>query len=239
MGSQSNVAECRQALVDTINTVYSQQSVDEKLRELKEKGQRRWDRNDIIWFEIIMSLATQGGSHGSQLVLNDDGQIDEHKYGSVAFRTLEQIDPDHRYAYLEARLHGTVRFQSMKAKAIEDNFNLLKEKYDNPLGAKMAFINEDGPEAKIKLLKQFSRIGKKYARNIPMDLYLDDFHDFIAIDSRIKGILKEVGYPVDNREYIQTEEFLRTVSSELEMEVWELDRILYNFEDNIQASIKS
>ena len=87
----------------------------------------------------------------------------------------------------------------------------------------------------MKFLKQFHWIGDKYARNIPMDLYLDEFHNYIAVDSRIKGILETADYPVEEREYTEIEGFLREVASELGIMAWELDRTLYNFEDSISS----
>ena len=235
MPARSNIEESRRMLVEAVETVRSRGTVDKTLLELQEQGQRWWERDDIIWFEIVLSLATQGGSYGSRLVTNDEGEIDQHRYGSVAFRTLEQVDPNHRSTYLESRLYSTVRMQSMKAEALEQNFEMIKEKYGDPRGAKEAFIDKNGPEAKIEFLKQFKRIGDKYARNIPMDLYLNEFREFIAIDSRIKGIMKEAGYPVGERGYAECEEFLRSVASESNMEPWELDRTLYNFEDDIDT----
>lgn len=225
------------ALINAVSAVQNQQRVEETLQYLKEQGRQWWKRVDIIWFEIVLSLSTQGGSFGSQLVVNNDGQIDEHRYGSVAFRTLEQVDPDHRNSYLESRLYGNVRWPSKKAGALESNFERIKENHGDPQGAKEAFKQKDGPEEKIKFLKQFDLIGDKYARNIPMDLCLAEFHDFIAIDSRIKGIIKETEYPFEKREYNDFEHFLQSLASELDMNPWELDRTLYNFEDEIHAAL--
>jgi hypothetical protein len=221
-------------LVEALQKVLSEHPVEETLSELKEKGQRRWERSDVIWFEIVLSLSTLRGSYGSQLVMTN-GQIDEHRYGSVAFRTLEQVDPDHRNKYLEARLYGNVPMHPTKAEALERNFELIKENYDDPEGAKEEFEQKSGVEEKINFLKQFELIGDKYARNIPMDLYLEESRDFIAIDSRIKNLLKDLGYPLDKRQYEANEQFLRTVAGELGIEPWELDRTLYNFRDEIEA----
>lgn len=95
-------------LSEAVRAVLTEQPVEETLQELREKGKQWWERDDIIWFEIVLSLSTLQGSYGSQIVVNDDGQIDEHRYGSVAFGTLEQVDPDHRNTYLESRLYGNV-----------------------------------------------------------------------------------------------------------------------------------
>lgn len=224
-------------LVDAVATVRDEQPVDETLQQLKEKGQRRWERDDVMWFELVLSHATLGGSWGAHIVVNDAGEIDEQRYGSVAFRTLDQIEKDQRERYLEARLTGNVRLVPTKADRIERNFERIKEQYDDPLGAKEAFTEADGVEAKMKFLQQFTGIGEKYARNIPMDLYLEDSRQFIAVDSRVKGLLKETGYPVDERSYEDIEAHLQSVAANLAMEPWELDRTLYNFTDEVSATL--
>jgi len=224
-------------LKDAIGTVLTEYPVTKKLQELKQKGRRWWKRDDIIWFEIVLSLSTLRGSYGSQIVVDDEGRIDEHRYGSVAFRTLEQVDPDHRYSYLESRLYGNVAMHPTKAEAMVSNFQRVKESYGGPQGVKKAFKQKDGVQAKMEFLKQFDWIGEKYARNIPMDLYLEDFREFIAIDTRIEGILRECGYPFENRGYDNHEQFLQAIAAELGLEPWELDRTLYNFEDEILAAM--
>jgi len=225
------------ALTDATDEVLTKYPVEEKLQALKQKGKRRWERDDIIWFEIVLSLSTLQGSYGSQIIVDDDGQIDEQQYGSVAFRTLDQIDSDHRYTYLESRLYGNVAMHPTKAEAMVSNFERIKDSYGDPQGAKEAFKQKDGVQEKIEFLKQFDWIGKKYARNIPMDLYLEGFRGFIAIDSRIEGILRESGYPFEKHDYYNHEQLLRATAAELSLEPWELDRTLYNFEDKILAAL--
>jgi hypothetical protein len=226
-----------QRLVEAVQTVLTEEPVDETLRELKQKGQRRWERDDVIWFEIILSHATLRGSYGSQIATDDDGTVDEQKYGTVAFQTLQQIDPDHRNEYLEARLYGNVAMHPTKAEAIERNFELIRDEYGTPLDAKEAFERRETTEEKMAFLKQFHWIGEKYARNIPMDLYLEPFRDRIAVDSRIKGILEAIDYPLEDREYEDHETFLQSTAADLGLEPWELDRTLYNFEDAVHEAV--
>ena len=229
----------KQRLTEAVQTVSEDQPVEEQLEKLKQKGKERGKRDDVIWFEIVVSLCTLGGSWGAETVIDDRGQIDEHKYGSLAFETLQEIDQDLLYQYLESRLSGNVRMHPTKAEAIEENFEIIRDKYDGPLNAKQVVQQKDTPEEIMEFFTQFHWIGDKYARNIPMDLYLEEFHDYIAVDSRIKGILETVDYPVEEREYAEIEDFLRKVASELDMKAWELDRILYNFEESINSTIVS
>lgn len=226
-------------LIEAVQAVLEDEPVEKRLEELKETGRRRRKRDDIIWFEIVVSLCTLGGSWGAETIVDDEGVIDEHKYGSLTFETLQEIDQDFRGQYLESRLHGNVRMVPTKLEAIEENFEIIQEKYGSPLDAKQVVWQKDSSEEIIEFFKQFHWIGDKYARNIPMDLYLEQFHNYIAVDSRIKGILETVDYPVEEQEYTEIESFLREVASELDITAWELDRTLYNFEDSIKSRITS
>jgi len=229
----------KQRLTEAVQTVSEDQPVEEQLEKLKQKGKERGKRDDVIWFEIVVSLCTLGGSWGAETVVDDGGQIDEHKYGSLAFETLQEIDQNLLDQYLESRLSGNVRMHPTKAEAIEENFKIIRDRYGDPLNTKQLIQQKDTPEEIIEFFKQFHWIGDKYARNIPMDLHLEEFHDYIAVDSRIKGILETADYPVEERKYAEIENFLREVASELDMTAWELDRILYNFEDSITSAIIS
>ncbi|WP_205596866.1 hypothetical protein [Halostella salina] len=60
-------------LTNAVDEVLTEYPVKDKLQELKEKGRRWWKRDDIIWFEIVLSLSTLRGSYGSQIVVDDDG----------------------------------------------------------------------------------------------------------------------------------------------------------------------
>ena len=110
--ARSNIDESRRMLAVAAGAVQNQETVHQQLQTLKTKGQRCWGRDDIIWSETALGLATQGGSDGVQLVITDDSHIDKHRYGSVAFGTLDQITPDHHRPHLEARLYGSARIQS-------------------------------------------------------------------------------------------------------------------------------
>ncbi|QGN07930.1 hypothetical protein Hrd1104_11925 [Halorhabdus sp. CBA1104] len=234
---QERVEVARKTLTDAVAAVRAEHPVEETLQELRDQGQRWWERDDVIWFEIVLSLSTLRGSYGSQIVVDDDGEIDEHLYGSVAFDTLAQIDEDHRNQYLEARLYGNVAMHPTKAEALESNFELIENEYGDPKRAKEAFIEADGIEEKLEFLKQFSWIGQKYARNIPMDLYLEEFRDFIAIDTRIEGLLEKAEYPLESRTYDEHEAFLQEVAQDLGVNSWALDRILYNYNEEIDSAL--
>jgi hypothetical protein len=73
----------------------------------------------------------------------------------------------------------------------------------------------------------FPGIGPKYARNIMMDVYHDDFRESIALDVRIQAISKALGLSFPS--YAAQEQFYLDVAHEAGLNGWELDRLLFNF----------
>jgi hypothetical protein len=92
-----------------------------------------------------------------------------------------------------------------------------------------------GREAKLAFMLQFDGIGEKYARNIWMDVYHPDFHDAIAIDERVKKVTKALGRPFTA--YEDHERFYQELASDAGLQPWELDRLLYHFNNEILARL--
>ena len=86
-----------------------------------------------------------------------------------------------------------------------------------------------GRDAKLAFMLQFDGIGDKYARNIWMDVYHPDFHDAIPFDERIKKITAAMGYSFAR--YDDHERFYRELAHEAGLQPWELDRLLYHFNE--------
>jgi hypothetical protein len=70
-------------------------------------------------------------------------------------------------------------------------------------------------------------IGKKYARDMMMDAYHPDFHDSVALDSRVKSITDALGLTFGS--YEDHEQFYMDVGRRAGLNGWEVDRVLYNF----------
>jgi hypothetical protein len=98
----------------------------------------------------------------------------------------------------------------------------------------MAFA-QVGTKAKIAFMKCFSGIGDKYARNVWMDIYHPDFYDNIAIDDRIKQITVAMGYRFAT--YLEHEQFFLGIAKESNLQGWELDRLLYNFKEDVLKAL--
>lgn len=47
-------------LGDAVQTVREQEDVEATLNDLRKTGQEWWKRDDVLWFEIVLSLATHG-----------------------------------------------------------------------------------------------------------------------------------------------------------------------------------
>ena len=68
-----------------------------------------------------------------------------------------------------------------------------------------------------------------------MDVYHPDFHDAIAVDERIKKITTALGYSFSG--YVDHEQFYQELARDAGLQPWELDRLLYHFNDDILAAI--
>jgi hypothetical protein len=122
-----------------------------------------------------------------------------------------------------------------KASYLNENFKII-EKMGGVEEARELAFSQKGMDAKIKFLKQFQGIGSKYARNIWMDIYHPDFYNNIAIDERIKKITKILGYEFKN--YADHENFYLDIAKEAGLQGWELDRLLYQFNNEFVEALK-
>jgi N-glycosylase/DNA lyase len=145
----------------------------------------------------------------------------------VSFKSISKLSPQARLKRFDEVFRvAKLRMPTRKAKWLNDNYDII-----NSLGglkeAKRKAFAQKGTDAKIKFMKQFAGIGKKYARNIWMDVYHPDFHNTIAIDERIRQITDALGYEFPS--YEDHEKFYLEIAKEANLQGWELDRLLYNF----------
>ena len=104
-----------------------------------------------------------------------------------------------------------------------------------PQEAKARLLAQPGREGKIRVLKALPGIGDKYARNIMMDVYHEDFRDSIAVDARIKAVSESLG--VSFGSYAAHEAFYLGVARLSGVNGWELDRLLYNFRSEVASRL--
>jgi len=219
----------QQALADTVQTVLDETDADEQIEALKENARQRREREDMLWFELILSMATLRGSSGSTLA------TDSEYYSQVEYETLRGMDDSERIDHLEGvLLDAGVNMHLRKADFINAQLKRI-ESLGGLDAAQQAFESKEGKEAKMDFLRKFKDIGDKYARNIGMDIFHPDFQDTIALDARINGISDGLGVEFDS--YEEHEQFYVDVAERLGMTAWELDRLLYRYTDNVTAHI--
>ena len=216
----TTVENARQRLVSVIRHLAEERKA--RLTELKQVGASLAQRDDFLWHGLLLSFSTMGSSRGYEgLILNPS------LYKCVTFDALQALSADQRLPVLKATLRsGKVRMPDRKAEWLSENFKKIVS-MGGPAHAKEMLENCSGKEAKIRFLRSFRGIGPKYARNIMMDSYHPEFRHSIAVDERIKNVSKKLGLALGR--YEDEEQFYLSVAHAVGLEGWELDRLIYNF----------
>lgn len=194
-----------------------------RLNELK-KSVSEIEREDFIWHFLLQSFATMGNSRGHYgLILN------KANYNRVTFQYVSNLNKEDRLRNFENVLsEAKVRMPMQKAQWLNKNYDYILN-LGGLASARNLALSQKGTQAKIRFMERFSGIGSKYARNIWMDVVHPDFLNNIAVDERIKKITEAMGYSFDN--YESHERFYLDIAKEAGLNGWELDRLLYNFND--------
>jgi hypothetical protein len=202
------------------------------LQQVKKDGMRNGKRPDFVWYFLLQSSATLGNSRGWQGLIGTPAN-----YRRVTWEVLEGLSPTRRLLTLQETLRAAkVRMPDQKASRLDRNFETIVA-LGGLAAVRRAALGQVGTTAKIRFMQQFAGIGDKYGRNIWMDMYDPDFRQTIAIDERIKTFSRELG--VKFRTYDEHEAFYQDVAQEAGIDGWDLDRLLYNFRDDLLRSIKT
>lgn len=201
-----------------------------KLDELK-RSEGQLNRPDFVWHYLLESFATMGSSRGY------DGLIlDPVSYSKVTFESLSLSSPAERLRILKETLHAAnVRWPDKKAEWLAENFDRIVA-MGGPAAAKSGLLGNSTGERKIEFLEQFKGIGQKYARNILMIVYHPDFRQSIAVDERIKSVSRELGLSFGS--YDEEEQFYVNAAGRAGLNGWELDRLIYNFKDEVLTGLR-
>ena len=187
-------------------------------------------RPDFVWHYLLQSFATMlraTGWHG--LIGNQEN------YRRVTYDALASLSPEERKSQVRqvCRAAG-LRMPDRKAGHILDCFEHVR-RLGGPDEAKRRLLALPGRDAKIGFLDDFPGIGPKYARNIMMDVYHEEFRDSIALDIRIKGISEALGLSFGS--YEEEEAFYLGVAKDAGLNGWELDRLLFNYRPEVEARL--
>lgn len=217
----------RNQLVAVVRALAAEQRLE--LERLKQEASGL-SRPDFVWHYLLQSFSTMGrasGWHG--LMGNQDN------YRSVTYPVLADLSPEARKQQVQQVCRvARIRMPDRKANFILACFDYVQQ-LGGPEKAKSRLLAENGRDAKIRFLRTFPGIGPKYARNIMMDVYHEDFRDSIALDVRILAISKKLGLLFPS--YPAHEEFYLGVAREAGINGWELDRLLFNFRPVVEARL--
>ncbi|MEI7432244.1 MAG: hypothetical protein WCL27_17500, partial [Betaproteobacteria bacterium] len=199
------------------------------LQQLKDEN-NQVNRPDFIWHYLLQSFSTMGRSAGWQGLIGTP-----ENYSRITFDVLEKLTPEQRKIQVhEVCRAAKIRMPDRKATFILGCFDRI-QMLGGLSEAKSKLLSLPGAGKKKAYLMEFPGIGKKYARNIMMDVYHEDFHNSIAIDVRIKAISTILGLSFTS--YVEHENFYLTVAESAGINGWEMDRILYNWNDQIKQQL--
>jgi hypothetical protein len=200
--------------------------------EVLKLGSSGLKRTDFIWHYLLQSFATMGRASGANGLISN-----RENYQRVKYEELAALTPKKREKQVnQVCLFAKVRMPKQKARYILRCFEQVRD-LGGPEKTKRLLLAEPGRDSKIAFLREFHGIGRKYSRNIMMDVYHEDFRDSIAIDVRIKSISEMLGVSFTDAEYIQHEGFYVDVAHLAGLNGWELDRLLFNFHKEVKQRL--
>jgi len=217
----------KQTLVRAVRAVYPTHSPT--IERLKREGRRIWTAPDFIWEQLLRSFSTMGNARGARLM------TEAALHDRVTYAVIARMSPKQRRTTLRKTLASApVRMADRKADWLCKNFRRI-QRDGGPDRVRAALCACSGRDAKIEFLKTFHGIGDKYARNIMMDAYHPEFHESIAYDDRLTKIAEALG--LEFKKYDDAEEFFLDVAHAVDLNGWELDRLLYHAKGDIVDKI--
>ncbi|QTA91246.1 hypothetical protein [Desulfonema magnum] len=204
-----------------------------RLVQLKKDGRELSERDDFLWFILLQSFSTMGNSRGRTGLIGTESNYRRIAYDYVKSEVSESERSEHFDRVLR---DAKVRMPGKKAKWLVSNLNRI-ESYGGVTKANTIAFSIRGRTEKIRFMKAFDGIGEKYGRNIWMDIYDKDFYESVAVDERIKKFSKELD--VSFTKYDDHEKFYLELAGKINLQGWELDRLMYHFSTEILEAINA
>lgn len=226
MKTDNQVKNAQDRLLMSICDIYKAKKCEiEKMKVCEEE----LHRPDFLWFYLLQSFGTMGRAGGAIELLA--------RYQRISYEALAQLTEAKRQQRVQQICTDAhVRFPNRKAIYILNCFDRIHE-MDGPETAKKLLLKQKGKDGKIEFLQSFPGIGPKYARNLMMDVYHIEFRNCIAIDSRIISISNCLGLAFTAAQYTAHEEFYLEVAKRAKLNGWELDRLLFNFNNEVKQNL--
>lgn len=220
-------ADAKGRLAEVVRQLAAEKRAE--LEKLK-SGYLGLSRPDFIWHYLLQSFSTMGRAAGWEGLIGN-----QENYRRVTYEVLGKLPPDARRSQvLEVCRAAKLRMPAKKAGFIVACFDHVQH-LGGLEAAKAQLLEQPGREAKMAFLDAFPGIGEKYARNIMMDVYHEDFRDSIALDVRILAISKALGLTFTS--YRAHEAFYVDVAQAAGLNGWELDRLLFHFRSEVELRL--
>lgn len=191
-----------------------------ELERRKEKGRTLAHQPHFLWRELVAAFATWGGSGGW-----DRLRADQEGRARLEYEALADLSPAQRLSQIQDVLkQASVRWPNRKARYLDEAFERIR-RMGGPRKAAELLFSQDGAEAKLRFLTDFPGIGLKYARNIMIEAYDEDFRDIIPNHPRVKRVSTALDLRFDD--YEDEESFYHAVARDAGISAWELDRLIH------------
>ncbi len=201
-----------------------------RIDHLKQKAEADIARPDFVWHFLLQSFATMGNANGWFGLI---GNLENYK--QVQYERLANINSSFRLTHLmQVCARAKIRMPNKKADFIHECFKKIRGMGGYTI-VKEQLLAQPSREVMIKYLCQFKGIGKKYARNIMMDVHHPNFLNSIAVDSRIEVISKKL--ELDLASYEDKENFYLGAAKLAGIDGWDLDRLMFNFQGEFLEEI--
>ena len=187
-------------------------------------------RRDFIWHYLLQSYSTWGSARGYEGLMKNPAN-----YAAVAYDLLRGKPPSRRIPAIERVMRrAKVRAPHVKAELLSKAVDVIAA-LGGPEAATTALWEQKGAAAKLRFLKQLPGVGAKYARNIMMDVYDQDFRASIAVDARILGFARDAGLQTAGLGALEVE--LLKIADMAGLDGWTVDRVLYWWADEVRAEL--
>jgi len=175
-----------------------------------------------VWNIFVMSMCTYGGSENYTKKCEIYGV-------SIKWRSVLNMSHENRTDLFSDLPNPRRRHIAMPA--LESAFERIREA-GGPEFVAESYSALGSANDKMKFWLSFKGIGKKYCRNIPMDIGDESFLDHIALDSRLNGLIDKIDGAPQSKNYEARERFVIQLGHQAEIpNAWFLDRLLYGFHD--------
>lgn len=227
--------ENRKKLLNYLLEMKKDNKINDELDKKKKESLDNFNRNDWLWHEFIVSISTWGNAKRAQKLLKNETLYNNIKYDNIKKLSYDEIKDIIKKTIKEAKIGVRNISPEKKADLLFKNFILLQDMGGCEIVSRF-LLNIKGKKSKILFLSLFNGISEKYARNIFMDIYHEEFRNSIAVDERIKKILNFLEIP-DNIQYEEKENILLAIAEESGFEPWELDRYIFSKINEIKNDI--